>query len=107
HQLNEHGHLDLTQLTSSVIVEYLSSQRRVPDRQVRRAAARLREQTGGNPFFLRELWRDLAGHGVLGSIHPAALAAPESVKDALERRLDPPTAEHQEVIELGAVAGEK
>ena len=107
HPLDGVRRLDLSPLTTDDIVEYLSSQVSFPEREVRRAAARLREQTGGNPFFLRELWRDLAGHGGLGSIHLAALAAPESVKDALERRLDLLTAEHQEVIELAAVLGEK
>jgi len=107
HRLDGVRRLDLSPLTTDDIVEYLSCQASVPDRQVRGAAARLREHTGGNPFFLRELWRDLAGHGGLGSIRPGALAAPESVKDALEHRLNLLTAEHQEVIELAAVIGEK
>jgi len=99
--------LDLPPLTTDDIADYLARQILVPDRQVQRAAALLRDQTGGNPFFLRELWRDLAGYGELANIRPGAFAAPESVKAALEHRLSRLTAEYQEVIELAAVMGEE
>jgi DNA-binding CsgD family transcriptional regulator len=107
HSLDGVRRLDLSPLTTDDIAEYLSRQVPVPDRQVRRAAALLREQTGGNPFFLRELWRDLAGRGGLAGIRPGAFAAPESVRDTLEHRLNLLTTEHQEVIELAAVIGER
>jgi class 3 adenylate cyclase len=107
HRLDGVRRLDLSPLTADDIAEYLAHQVPAPDRQVRRAAALLRDQTGGNPFFLRELWRDLAGGGGLASIRSGAFAAPESVKGALEQRLSRLTAEHQEVIELAAVIGEE
>jgi DNA-binding CsgD family transcriptional regulator len=107
HRLDGVRRLDLSPLTTDDIAEYLSRQVAVPDRPVRRAAALLREQTGGNPFFLRELWHDLAARGGLAGLHPGAFTAPESVKDALEHRLKLLNAEHQEVIELAAVMGEK
>jgi class 3 adenylate cyclase len=99
--------LDLRPLTADDIAEYLVRQGPATDRHVRRAAALLRDQTGGNPFFLRELWRDLAGRGGLSGLRPGVLAAPQSVKDALEHRLRSLTAEHQEVIEFAAVIGEE
>ena len=107
HSLDGVRRLDLSPLTTDDIAEYLSRQALVPDRQVRRAAALLREQTGGNPFFLRELWRDLAGRGGLADIRPGTFTAPESVRDTLEQRLNLLTTEHQEVIELAAVIGER
>ena len=99
--------LDLRPLIADDIAEYLVRQGPAADRHVRRAAALLRDQTGGNPFFLRELWRDLAGRGGLSSLRPGVLAAPQSVKDALEHRLRRLTAEHQDVIEFAAVIGEE
>jgi DNA-binding CsgD family transcriptional regulator len=106
HRLDGVRRLDLSPLTTDDIAEYLACF--VQDRggQVRRAAALFHEQTGGNPFFLRELWRDLAGCGGLAGIRPGAFAAPASVRDALEHRLSRLTADHQEVIELAAVIGE-
>ena len=65
HRLDGVRRLDLAPLTTDDIADYLACQLPGPGRQVRRAAALLREQTGGNPFFLRELWRDLAGRGGL------------------------------------------
>jgi DNA-binding CsgD family transcriptional regulator len=106
HRLDNVRRLDLAPLTADDIAEYLAHQAAAPGRQVRSAAALLREQTGGNPFFLRELWRDLAGRGGLAGIRPGVLAAPESVRDALEHRLGRLTGQHQEVIELAAVLGE-
>jgi DNA-binding CsgD family transcriptional regulator len=107
HRLDGVRRLDLAPLTADDIAEYLACQ--VPDqsRQVRRAAALLRDQTGGNPFFLRELWRDLAGCGGLANIRPGTFAAPQSVRDALEHRLARLASGHQETIELAAVIGEE
>jgi predicted ATPase len=106
HHLDSVRRMDLAPLTTDDIAEYLARQAAAPGRQVRSAAALLREQTGGNPFFLRELWRDLAGAGELAGIRRGVLAAPESVRNALEHRLGRLTQQHQEVIELAAVIGE-
>jgi class 3 adenylate cyclase len=105
HRLDGVRRLELPPLTTDEIAEYLVRQSPGPDRQALRVAALLREQTGGNPFFLREVWRDLARCGGLASIR-SVLTPPESVRDALDQRLGRLTAEHQEVIELAAVIGE-
>ncbi len=76
HRLDGVRRLDLSPLTTDDIAEYLSRQAAVPDRQVRRTAALLREQTGGNPFFLRELWHDLSGRGGRPGLHPGRLRRP-------------------------------
>jgi DNA-binding CsgD family transcriptional regulator len=103
HRLDGVRRLDLPPLTTDDIAEYLARQSPAPGRQVRRLAALLREQSGGNPFFLRELCRDRAG---LSGLQPGVLSAPQSVKDALGHRLRRLAAEHLEVIELAAVIGE-
>ena len=107
HRLDGVRRLDLPPLTTDDIADYLARQVRNPGRQLRGAAALLRDQTGGNPFFLRELWRDLAGRGGLSDLRSGVFIAPQSVKDALEHRLRRLAAEHQEVIELAAVIGEE
>ena len=66
----------------------------------------LRDQTGGNPFFLRELWRDLAAHGSPGNLRATDFQAPESVRHTIESRLDRLALPHREVLELAAVIGE-
>ena len=66
----------------------------------------LRDQTGGNPFFLRELWRDLASRGGPAALRRAHFRAPDSVRHTIERRLDRLAAPHREVLELAAVIGE-
>jgi DNA-binding CsgD family transcriptional regulator len=106
HRLDGVRRLDLAPLTTDDIAEYLACQVRDPGRQLRGAAALLREQSGGNPFFLRELCRDLAGRGGLSELRPGVLIAPQSIRDALEHRLRRLSAEHQEVMELAAVMGE-
>jgi DNA-binding CsgD family transcriptional regulator len=106
HRLDGVSRLDLAPLTTDDIAQYLSCQAPGSEHLVRRAAALLREQTGGNPFFLRELWRDLDGRGGLAGLRPGAFTAPESVKDALDHRLSMLATEHQEIIELAAVIGE-
>ena len=106
HRLDGVRRLDLSPLTTDDIAEYLSRQVPFSNRRVRGAAALLREQTGGNPFFLRELWRDYCERGGVAGVRPGAFAAPASVRDALDDRLNQLTTEHQEVIELAAVIGE-
>ena len=107
HRLDGVRRLDLSPLSTDDIAVYLARQARCPGRQLRTAAALLREQTGGNPFFLRELWRDLARRGGLAELRPGAFIAPQSVKDALEHRLRRLAPDHQDVIELAAVMGEE
>ena len=107
HRLDGVRRLDLAPLTTDDIAEYLACQVRDQGRRLRGAAALLREQSGGNAFFLRELCRDLAGRGGMSELRPAVFAAPQSVKDALEHRLRRLAAEHLEVIEVAAVIGEE
>ncbi|MFC7531993.1 LuxR C-terminal-related transcriptional regulator [Actinoplanes sp. GCM10030250] len=89
--------LDLEGMETGDIVEYLGVSRR--------QAADLRERTGGNPFFLRELWRELLARGVpAGRITDTPV--PQSVRDAFQIRLDTFPAEQRRVLEFAAVAGD-
>lgn len=99
--------LDLSGLETEDIAQYLVGEAGVSTQRARVAAAVLRDQTGGNPFFLRELWRDLEARGGLGALRSRSFTAPESVRDTLQSRLDRLAEPHRQVLELAAVIGEE
>jgi DNA-binding winged helix-turn-helix (wHTH) protein/tetratricopeptide (TPR) repeat protein len=61
------------------------------------------EMTEGNPFFVFELARLLAEGGL--AARPSALALPQSVRDAIGRRLDALSADANELLRTAAVLG--
>ena len=63
--------LDLAGLSVEEVAQYLMAECAVSERRAREYATVLRDQTGGNPFFLRELWRDLAGSDAFTGAGPA------------------------------------
>jgi DNA-binding CsgD family transcriptional regulator/tetratricopeptide (TPR) repeat protein len=98
--------LDLLPLRSEDIADYLIREAGVSAERARSAAVSLRETTGGNPYFVGELWRDLRARGGLRALRDT-VAAPASVRDAFDsrlRRLSPAAAE---IAELAAVIGEE
>jgi len=94
--------VDLAGLDTEDIAEYLQREGGLPPRRARTAAAVLRDQTGGNPFFLREVWRDPATRPSPGG----QLRAPVSVRDTVESRLARLSADQRRTVELAAVVGE-
>jgi DNA-binding CsgD family transcriptional regulator len=99
--------IDLAGLGTEEIAEYLVREAGMPPSAARRSAAVLRDQTGGNPFFLHELWRDLSGQGGIDALRSPAFRAPRSIRDTLDRRLSALPVAHREVLELAAVAGDE
>ncbi|MBB4945724.1 DNA-binding SARP family transcriptional activator [Kitasatospora gansuensis] len=67
----------------------------------RATVAALAERTGGNPFYLRESARLLAGEGAL----VAVTEVPQGVGDVLRRRFGVLPADAVEVLRLAAVVG--
>jgi DNA-binding CsgD family transcriptional regulator/tetratricopeptide (TPR) repeat protein len=98
--------LDLAGLDTEDITDYLIRESGVSANRARSYAAVLRDQTGGNPFFLRELWRDLAARGGPANLRATDFQAPESVRHTIESRLGRLAVPHREVLELAAVIGE-
>ena len=98
--------LDLPGLDADDIADYLFRESGVSASRAVSYATVLRDQTGGNPFFLRELWRDLAAHGSPGNLRATDFQAPESVRHTIESRLGRLALPHREVLELAAVIGE-
>jgi DNA-binding CsgD family transcriptional regulator len=93
--------VDLAGLTTEDIADYLVREGRLTPRRARMAAAVLRDQTGGNPFFLRELARDRR-------LDPDRTGgqAPASVRDTILGRLERLTVPQRQTVELAAVVGE-
>jgi DNA-binding winged helix-turn-helix (wHTH) protein/tetratricopeptide (TPR) repeat protein len=69
--------------------------------------ASLHDMTEGNPFFVHELVRLLAERGRLAAVDPRelALALPQSVRDAIGRRLDALSPACNELLRTGAAIG--
>ena len=98
--------LDLAGLATEDIAEYLVREGHLSPRGARSAATLLRDQTGGNPFFLRELWRDLSARGRTAD-PGSAPQAPASVRDTILGRLERLTVPERQTVELAAVVGEE
>jgi DNA-binding CsgD family transcriptional regulator len=99
--------LDLDGLRTEDIADYLVREAGVPAQRAQGPASVLRDQTGGNPFFLHELWRDLARRGGITAVRASAVQAPVSIRDALQGRLVGLSEPQRQTLELAAVIGEE
>jgi len=105
HRLEGVRRLDLSGLDTDAIAEYVSLRSGLPLRAARAPAALLRDRTGGNPFFLRELWADLERRGGVSALR-FAQGVPASIGDTLATRVAGLGEEVQRIIELAAVLGD-
>ncbi|MGH9055915.1 MAG: ATP-binding protein [Acidimicrobiales bacterium] len=105
HRLDGVRRLDLGGLDTDAIAEYVSLRSGLTVRAVRAPAALLRDRTGGNPFFLREVWEDLERHGGISAIS-ARERVPASIGDTLSGRVAQLERDVRAVIELAAVLGD-
>ncbi|KQY23488.1 hypothetical protein ASD16_13280 [Cellulomonas sp. Root485] len=96
--------IDLRPLDTGEIEEYLVREGQAREGRGAGLAARLRDRTGGNPFFLRELVRDL-GAGDVDELRPDS-PAPQSVQDTIESRLRTLRPEARETLEVAAIIGD-
>ncbi|MDQ3431145.1 MAG: AAA family ATPase, partial [Actinomycetota bacterium] len=99
--------VDLRPLTSEDVAIYLIREEGLDPQRARAAGSALRDHTGGNPFFLREMCRDLAARGGAAGIRVSDLHAPESVRDTFEGRLERLEPPQRQILELAAVIGEQ
>ena len=97
--------LDLSGLDTNAIAQYVSLRSGMPVRAALTPAALLRDRTGGNPFFLRELWTDLEGQGGVTALRFAP-RVPASIADSIAARIAGLGQEVRGVIELAAVLGD-
>ncbi len=99
--------IDLDGLSTDEITNYLGDLAGSKGRRVRGAAAMLRDLTGGNPFLIREVWRDLSGRGGLAVLAHLDPQAPESLRHTVSQRLSGLPPEHRRTVEVAAVIGEE
>lgn len=89
------------------IAEYVRIRTGAPAEQSRAVAPLLVERTGGNPFYVREVVRELEDTGGLAALAAGALPTPQTVLDLYAgrlARLDPDT---RHLLEVAAVVGEE
>jgi DNA-binding CsgD family transcriptional regulator len=95
--------LDLGGLSTDDVTSFLRHEARIGTDDARPLASRLRDHTGGNPFFLQEVCRDIRVHGT----PPGRVPVPGSVRDTFSTRLARLDDEPRETVELAAVLGER
>ncbi len=105
HRLDGVHRLDLGGLDTDAIAEFVSEREGIPKADARAPAAILRDRTGGNPFFLRELWTDLERRGGIVALR-GRQHIPASIGDTIGARLTGLGPAVRETVELAAVLGE-
>lgn len=99
--------IDLGGLSTDDVTELLARKAGWAQHRARPFAAMLRDQTGGNPFFLWEMWRDIAARGGLTSAPRGELHVPATVRDGLAGRLGRLDAPDRQLIEFAAILGDQ
>jgi DNA-binding CsgD family transcriptional regulator len=105
HRLDGVQRIDLPALDTDAIAEYVTLRSGLPANAARAPAAVLRDRTGGNPFFLRELWADLERRGGLSALR-SQLRVPASIGDTLAARLAGLSGHARQVVDLAAILGD-
>ncbi|WP_310768124.1 ATP-binding protein [Mycobacterium sp. Z3061] len=105
HRFDGVRRLDLDGLDTDAIAEFVCSTQRLARSELRTAAALLRDKTGGNPFFLTELCKDLERRGGVAALS-SHRSVPSSIGDAIAGRLAGLGASVREIVEQAAVLGE-
>lgn len=98
--------LDLQGLEQNDVETYLRLQGASAQERLEETAAILRDQTGGNPFFVREMWRQMNHDGGLPALRSGNFVPPPTVRDALRKRIQSFAEVERTVLEMAAVAGE-
>jgi DNA-binding CsgD family transcriptional regulator len=98
--------LDLEAFDAADVADYVSAECRLPAPQARELAGALHAQTGGNPFFLQAVCRDIR-ESVDPMIMGAKLHVPVTVRDSYESRLAELDDRDRQVIEIAGVLGER
>lgn len=106
HRLDGVRRLDLAGLSADEVAQYLVAEGGLGVRRAREYAAVLRDRTGGNPFFLREVWRDIAARSGPPGQRLSDARAPVSVRDTLQRRLSRLAPAERRALEAAAVLGD-
>lgn len=105
HRFDGVRRLDLSGLDTEAIAEFVSRTEPLPAPAARTAAAMLHDRTGGNPFFLTELCKDLQSRGGINTVS-SYRTIPSPIGDAIGRRLAGLGSGVQRIVEQAAILGE-
>lgn len=97
--------IDLDGLETEYIVDLLFGGTDISWDKVESSAAALRDHTGGNPFFLKELWKALSSSGGIDALG-RDFRPPRSIRDALGIRIAGLDSSHIAIIQVAALIGE-
>lgn len=98
--------LDLVGLSTADVTAFVGREAGVANERAKPLASQLRDQTGGNPFFLQEVCRDIRADPYLAA-GTGSVRVPSSVRDAFATRLSSLDDASRELVELAAVIGER
>ena len=98
--------IDLENFDTGDVSSYLTAQHAGDAATIRQAAALLRDATGGNPFLLGEVWRELQRHGGLDYLATGQVTVPGSLRVLLRERLARLDPDDRSIVARGAVIGE-
>jgi tetratricopeptide (TPR) repeat protein len=98
--------LDLEGLNTAEVTEFLRLEAHLPSERAKPLSSLLRDETGGNPFLLQEICRDL-DPDVGWSAGAGGPRVPGTIRDAYASRLEVLDQSSREVVELAAVLGER
>ncbi len=104
HRLEGVRRLDLDGLDTDAIAQFVALRTGLAPDQARAAAALLRDRTGGNPFFLREMWADLERRGAVSDLR-SWHRVPASISDTVEGRIAGMGEAVRNILEQAAVLG--
>ncbi|MFT4217404.1 MAG: AAA family ATPase [Micropruina sp.] len=92
--------IGLSPLTPDQVAEYVAARQPAATSGRSEIARRLSFLTGGNPFLLREAWRQVAGAG-----DSDAVVLPETVNDLFRTRLGSIRPDDRQILEAAAILG--
>ena len=98
--------LDLEGLNTTDVKEFLRLEAHLSSDRARPLASQLRDETGGNPFLLQEICRDL-GSEVGWPSGAGSPRVPGTIRDAYAARLGQLDQSSRDIVELAAVLGER
>ncbi|HSJ28772.1 MAG TPA: AAA family ATPase [Acidimicrobiia bacterium] len=105
HRLTGVSRMDLAGFRLEDIERFLLDEMGADHPRLKESASLLLDLTGGNPFFLREVWREVPSVDGIPDFRTRRVALPLSVRDSLERRIRSFDQAARIVLEHAAVLG--
>ena len=98
--------VSLAGFRTSEVASYLTALNAGAPAVIERTSPVLRARTGGNPFLLGEVWREVRNQGGLDRLVAEQVTVPETLQSMVHTRLRKLRPADQRLVEVGAVIGE-